>query len=66
METRLPPKQKIVGSTPAGIVVDCIFGVVNINFLCFKDIRKKDIRFPYIINIPTVYQIIFVFPNLIL
>ena len=30
METRLPPKQKIVGSTPAEIVVVCIFGVVNI------------------------------------
>ena len=41
METRLPPKQKIVGSTPAEIVVVCIFGVVNIIF----DIRyKKDIR----------------------
>ena len=41
METRLPPKQKIVGSTPAEIVVDCIFGVVNIKIV----IRyKKDIR----------------------
>ena len=41
METRLPPKQKIVGSTPAEIVVVCIFGVVNIFFQRLKDLKRK-------------------------
>ena len=55
METRLPPKQKIVGSTPTEIVVVCIFGVVNIIFdiRYKKDIRNKErYKIPYIINIP--------------